>query len=164
MADAELKTLMLRAPVLKLAVAESLTCGHLQAMIGRISGASEFFLGGITAYALEQKVRHLGVNRLAAARVHGVSATVAEEMARGACRMFGSDLGVATTGHAEPSAADGVVNPFAWWALAHRRGTRCVMLRSGRVEYPGARRVAAQKKVAEAVFAALLAYLRETRG
>ena len=62
----DLKNLMLREPRLTLAVAESLTCGRLQARIGAISGASEFFLGGMTAYSLEQKVRHLGVDRAAA--------------------------------------------------------------------------------------------------
>ena len=43
-----------------LAVAESLTCGHLQALVGSVSGASDFFCGGVTAYNIDQKVRHLG--------------------------------------------------------------------------------------------------------
>ena len=117
----ELKALMLRAPRLTLATAESMTVGLVQAKVGGISGASEFFLGGITAYTLEQKVRHLAVNRAAARRVNCVSAQVAAEMARGACALFDSDLGVATTGYAEPSEVDGVAEPFAWWALARRR-------------------------------------------
>ena len=104
----ELKPLFLQKPRLTLAVAESLTCGHVQARVGAISGASEFFLGGITAYTLDQKVAHLGVNRAAAKRVDCVSAAVAREMARGACQLFGSDLGLATTGYAEPSAKAGV--------------------------------------------------------
>src|SRR5262245_8972886 len=98
----ELKRLMLEAPRLTLAAAESLTCGRVQARVGEISGASHFFLGGITAYSLDEKVRHLGVNRATARRVNSVSADVAEQMAQGVCRMFGSDLGVATTGYAEP--------------------------------------------------------------
>ena len=80
----DLKALMLREPRLTLAVAESLTCGRLQARIGAISGASDFFLGGVTAYSLDQKVRHLGVNRAGAAAVNSVSGAVAEQMARGA--------------------------------------------------------------------------------
>ena len=68
----ELKELLLRPPRLTLAVAESVTCGRVQARIGAISGASEFFLGGITAYSLEQKVRHLGVDRAAAVAVNAV--------------------------------------------------------------------------------------------
>jgi nicotinamide-nucleotide amidase len=163
MPTAELKSLLLQKPRLTLAAAESMTCGRVQAKVGEISGASEFFLGGLTAYSLEQKVRHLEVNRAAAKRVNCVSADVALEMARGVCRLFGSDLGVATTGYAEPSAAEGVTAPLAWWALAHRVRGRFVALRSGRVECPGAKRVAAQTIVAEAVMAELVAYLREIR-
>ncbi|MBI3885526.1 MAG: CinA family protein [Opitutae bacterium] len=55
----ELKRLLLREPRLTLAVAESLTCGHVQARIGEAAGASGYFLGGVTAYALEEKVKLL---------------------------------------------------------------------------------------------------------
>ena len=155
-----LKNLLLRKPKLTLAVAESLTCGRLQALIGEISGASEYFLGGITAYTLEHKVRHLGVDRATAKRVNSVSATVAEQMARGVGEMFGSHLGLATTGYAEPSKADGVQAPCAWWARAHRRRGKFVAVRSGRVECLGANRVQTQQIVAEAVLAELVEYLR----
>lgn len=158
---AELKAGMSRRPGATLAVAESLTCGQLQARIGEISGASNFFLGGITAYSLDQKVRHLGVTRAAARRVKCVSAAVAEEMARGACRLFGSEFGVATTGYAEPSTADNVPDPYAWWALAHRRRGRFLTVRSGRIECPGANRVDVQVIVAAAALGELVAYLRE---
>src|SRR3954469_9314645 len=118
-----LKPLILQKPRLTLAVAESITCGQIQARVGAISGASEFFLGGITAYSLDQKVRHLGIDRVAAKRVNSVSASVAVQMARGVCGFFGSDLGLATTGYAEPSTKPKIDEPFAWWALAHlRRG------------------------------------------
>jgi nicotinamide-nucleotide amidase len=160
----ELKELMLRAPRLTLAAAESITCGRVQARVGEISGASNFFLGGLTAYTLDQKVNLLGVGRAAARRANCVSAAVAEQMARGACTRFGSDLGVATTGYAEPSPAEGVGDPFAWWAIAHRRRGRWARVRSGRVECPGATRVDAQTFVADAVLAELIAYLRELRG
>lgn len=100
MIAAELKALVLRAPRLTLAAAESLTCGRVQACIGAVPGASEFFLGGVTAYSLAKKVKLLGVNRAAAKKVNSVSAEVAEQMARGVCALFGSDLGIATTGYA----------------------------------------------------------------
>ncbi len=160
----ELKTLMLRAPALTLAAAESMTCGRVQARVGEVSGASNFFLGGITAYTLDEKVMHLGVNRAAARKVNCVSAAVAEQMARGVCDLFGSDLGVATTGYAEPNAKLKVAEPFAWWAIAHRRREKFVTVRSGRVECPGAPRTDAQAFVADAVIAELIAYLRELRG
>ncbi|HUL55215.1 MAG TPA: CinA family protein [Opitutaceae bacterium] len=159
-----LKDLLLREPRLTLAVAESVTCGNLQAAIGTISGASEFFLGGLTAYTIDEKVRHLGVDRAHAEPVNAVSREVAEQMARGACTFFGSDLALATTGYAEPAAARGVLQPLAHWALAHRRADQTLVLRHGLVERPGAARVEMQEAVAAAALQALLEYLREFRG
>lgn len=47
-----------------LAVAESVTSGHLQAAISVAENASSFFQGGITAYNLGQKCRHLNIEPL----------------------------------------------------------------------------------------------------
>ena|ERR1700678_1872395 len=160
----DLKALMLRDPRLTLAVAESLTCGRLQARIGAISGASEFFLGGMTAYSLDEKVRHLGVKRGAAAAVNSVSKGVAEQMARGACVLFKADIGVATTGYTEVSAQWKVASPFAWWALARRKPRGGFEFASGRVDCPGLARVEVQERVAGAAFDALAAWLRGTAG
>lgn len=158
-----LKKLMLRRPRLTLAAAESLTCGQVAARIGAESGASSYFLGGVTAYALEQKVKLLGVNRAHARRVNCVSQRVAVEMAAGACALFGADLAVATTGYAELNPAAGVKAPQAWWALCHRkRGGKTVMI-SGFLEMSGATRAQAQARVAEEVLKKLAAYLREIR-
>ncbi len=155
---AALKALLLGSrPRRTLAVAESMTGGRLQARLTEISGASEFFLGGVTAYALDQKVAVLGVDRAHAAAVNCVSAQVAGEMALGVCRLFGADLGVATTGYAEPAPALGVTVPFAWIALAQGAAVR----RCWRWEGPGATRVEAQSRVAAAALAGLIAGLRE---
>ncbi len=158
-----LKELMLKKPPLTLAVAESVTAGHVQARVAAISGASEFFLGGITVYSLDQKVKHLGVNRAAAKRVNCVSSDVAEQMARGVCVLFGADLGVATTGYAEPSPVNGVSVPFAWWAVAWRGARGKFTMRHGRIECPGASRVETQTIVAQAIVAELETWLREVR-
>ena len=83
-----LKHLLLGPPPLTLAVAESMTGGRLQALVTAESGASAFFLGGITAYTLVQKTRHLGVDAVQAAAVDGVSAEVARAMARGVCALL----------------------------------------------------------------------------
>ncbi len=101
----------------KVAVAESLTVGRVQAALGRWSGASGYFAGGLTAYALEAKVRLLGVDATHAVDVNAVSAQVAIEMAAGAARLFHAEFGVATTGYAEPDAARGVAHPCAWVAV-----------------------------------------------
>ena len=158
----ELKSLMLLEPRLTLAVAESVTSGRLQARIGAISGASEFFLGGITAYSLEQKVRLLGVERAGAEAVNCVSGLVAEQMARGACVLFGADVGVATTGYAEPSAKWDVEEPFAWWGLARRLPGGSFEALWGRVDCTGLPRVEVQERVAAAALEALVGWVRAT--
>ncbi len=160
----ELKALLRRAPRLTLAVAESLTAGQVQARLGAISGASEFFLGGITAYTLEQKARHLGVDLRAAKKVNGVSPEIARQMALGAAKLFGSDLAVATTGYAEPSKERGVREPFAHWAWVHRRRGRIVAAADGMVVGAGLRRAEMQAAVTDVVLAELLAYVRALRG
>ena len=159
----DLKDLMRQKPRLTLAVAESLTCGRLQARVGLISGASEFFLGGITAYTLDQKVRHLAVDRSGAAEVNCVSAAVAEQMAAGVCDLFSAEIGVATTGYAEPSAEWNVLHPFGWWATAYRKPGERIRTRSGLVECEGAGRAAAQERIADAAMTALVAWLEEIR-
>lgn len=158
----ELKELMLREPRSTLAVAESLTCGNVQAYLGRISGASEFFLGGITAYTLEQKVKHLGVDRVQAEAVNCVSAEIAEQMARGVAHSFGADLALATTGYAEPSDEYSVAVPFAWWALA-RRDREAWSVESHRVDCPDTDRVGVQSKITIAAISGLLKHLRSAK-
>jgi len=93
--------------------------------------------------------------------VNSVSSRVAEQMASGACRLFGSDVGVATTGYAEPYPDRMVEVPFAWWGLARRLPSGEFAVSSGRVECPGLSRVEVQEKVAAAALAALSALLRE---
>ena len=159
----ELKELMLRPTRLTLGISESITCGWIQARIGAVPGASDFFLGGLTAYQLEQKVRHLGVDRATANTVNAVSAAVAEQMAVGTCTFFKSDLALATTGYAEPCAAQSVTEPFAFWALAQVRPDALPILRSGRVDCAGANRVQAQQRVADAVLGELVKYLIKFR-
>ena len=157
---ARLKPLMLGGATganLTLAVAESLTCGNLQARIGAISGASNFFLGGITAYTLEQKIRHLGVTRELAAPVNCVSGQVAIAMAQGARRLFAADIALATTGYAEPDPAQAIARPFAWIALAAAAGKTLAR----RIDCPAALpRVAVQQHIAAAASDMLLDFLQ----
>lgn len=159
----ELKELLLREPRWTVASADSLTCGRVQAKIGSVSGASAYLQGGLTAYNLEQKVKLLGVDRAEAEASDCVSQAVAEQMAEGACRLFGSDLAVAATGFAEPNLARGIKVPMAWWAVRHELGDGRAVARSGVVEVPGAVRTQVQDAVAAAVLGQLVIYLREAR-
>jgi nicotinamide-nucleotide amidase len=162
-AAAELRKLMLHRPALTLVVAESLTAGQVQARIAAVSGASDYFLGGVTAYTLEQKVKLLGVSRAHAKAVDCVSQRVAVEMAVGVAKLFGADLAIATTGYAEPAPKKKVRTPHAWWAICHRHRSGAAVMLSGLVEVPGADRVTVQARVAETVLAELVKYLRESR-
>ena len=136
----------------KVAAAESLTVGRVQAELGRLSGASGYFAGGVTAYEIAAKVRLLGVEEAHAREMNAVSERVAVEMALGAAKMFNADIGVATTGYAEPDAARGVTEPFAWVAVARSAGEA----RTARV-YGGAAlvREAMQARVAAAALGLL---------
>jgi len=160
-----LKPLMLGGATgarLTLAVAESLTCGRLQSRIGALSGASGFFLGGITAYTLGQKIRHLGVPRELAGPVNCVSEQVALAMARGARRLFGADIALATTGYAETVLEQKIARPFAWIALDAGGAGGTAIAR--RVDCPATlTRCAVQQRVAVAACDMLLEYLASLR-
>lgn len=156
----ELKELFLAAPKLTLAVAESLTSGRLQSRIGAISGASNFFLGGLTAYSLEQKVGLLKVDRAEATATNCVSEQVALQMAKGVRALFGADVGVATTGYAEPYPEQGVKDPFAWWAVSRAVPGGEPVATTGKISCPGLNRVEVQERVAQAAYDALLKSLR----
>jgi len=158
-----LKKLFLEYPRLTLGVAESLTGGQVQARIVAIPGASEFFLGGITAYALAQKQRHLGVDRATAQAVNGVSAEVARQMARGACALFGADLGIATTGYAEAAPEFGAPAPCVYWAICHLLPDNSGNLRDGFLGFQGLSRVDVQEAAAAALCRELAAYLSAWR-
>ncbi|MBM3865850.1 MAG: CinA family protein [Verrucomicrobia bacterium] len=156
----EVRIRLLGPPRRSLAVAESLTGGRLQALITGVSGASACFLGGVCAYTVPQKVRLLGVDAAHATEVDGVSARVAGEMALGACRLFGADWGVATTGYAAPAPARGVTHAGAWLAVATTGPAGPTVLAQRRVEFPGRSRQEAQQAVAEAALALLLEFLK----
>ncbi len=143
------------------AFAESLTTGNLQSMLGATSGASNFFEGGITTYNLEQKVRFLGIDRDHAAQVNSVSRRVAEEMARGVCLRFDSNIGVGTTGYAEPDPSRAVDAPFAWFAIWRRNGRTesGEIIVSEMVKGPGLGRNEMQRHVAMRALTALLEHV-----
>ncbi len=111
---------------LTLAVAESVTCGHLQAAFSHIEDTTQFFQGGITAYNLGQKARLLRVEPIAAERSNCVSEAVAVQMARAAARLFLADVGVGITGYASEVPELGIRSLFAHFAVVkHGRVLLC---------------------------------------
>jgi len=93
---------MLRPLGLKLAVAESCTGGLVSHRITNVPGSSDYFLGGITAYAYEAKVKLLGVSWDTLTRYGAVSRETVLEMARGARSKLEADIGVSVSGIAGP--------------------------------------------------------------
>lgn len=102
-----------------IAVAESVTSGLLQLALSQAENAAEFYQGGITAYNLGQKSRHLIVEPVHALSVNSVSEKVAMEMALNVCSLFTSDWGVGITGYASP-VPESKNKLFAYYAIAHK--------------------------------------------
>ena len=98
---------LLRTRSATVAVAESLTGGLLGAALTEEAGASDYFAGAAVAYATEAKGSVLGVDAGLLADPGPVSEEVAGQMAEGAARLFGADLGLATTGVAGPAEQNG---------------------------------------------------------
>ena len=94
---------MLRDKKLTLGVAESVTGGLVAGRLTAIAGASEVFRGGVVSYSSDVKFDLLGVTRGPV-----VSESAAKEMAIGARKILGSDIGLALTGVAGPTEQDGV--------------------------------------------------------
>lgn len=114
---------VLSARGLKLAAAESCTGGLVADRITNIPGASEYFMGGVVAYAYEAKVNILGVS-WDTLHAHGaVSEETVREMARGAQKIFGVDIAVSVSGIAGPGGGlpEKPVG-LAWFGLSTNTG------------------------------------------
>jgi len=87
---------------LKLATAESCTGGLIADRITNVPGSSEYFRGGIVAYAYEAKVALLDVSWDTLRAYGAVSQETVIEMARGARMALGAALAVSVSGIAGP--------------------------------------------------------------
>ena len=93
---------MLQARHLKLAVAESCTGGLLGAALTGVPGASNWFAGGVIAYANSVKTGLLGVQEATLAQHGAVSKETVLQMASGACKTLGAEVGLSISGIAGP--------------------------------------------------------------
>lgn len=120
-----------------ISTAESCTGGRIAAAITARSGASGYYEGGVVAYQNEVKERLLGVPHGMIETKGVVSREVAEEMVRGACRLFHTDYALASTGYAEPWEGHEVEIWVAWGCEAevHSRCLREDWGRVGNVEF-----------------------------
>ncbi|HLF73364.1 MAG TPA: CinA family protein [Anaerolineales bacterium] len=93
---------LLRERSLKLATAESCTGGLIGNRLTDIPGSSEYFLGGVVAYAYEAKAALLGVSWDTLNSRGAVSQETALEMAHGVRGALTADVAVSVTGIAGP--------------------------------------------------------------
>jgi nicotinamide-nucleotide amidase len=113
---------MLVESELTVACAESLTAGGLASRLADVPGASAYLAGAVVAYAPEAKRRLLGVSGETLSRDGTVSEASALEMARGVRALFGTDVGISTTGVAGPDELEGHPPGELWVAVASEGG------------------------------------------
>lgn len=122
---------------LTLAAAESCTGGLVADRITNIPGASEYFIGGVVAYAYEAKVNLLDVSWDTLNTRGAVSEEVVREMARGAQKIFNADIAVSVSGVAGPGGGT-IEKPvgFTWLGLVAKEGewARNFIWDGGRIE------------------------------
>ena len=116
-----------------LAVAESVTAGQLQVAFSLAEGATQIFQGGITAYNIGQKSRHLLIDPIHAGNCNCVSEKVADQMAAHVVSLFSADWGIAITGYASPVPEQNIHELFAHYAIYYRG--KCV--KHERITSPG---------------------------
>jgi nicotinamide-nucleotide amidase len=92
---------LLRQRQLTLGLAESVTGGLVAARLTGVAGASDVLRGSIVSYASDVKFDLLGVTEGPV-----VTPEAAAEMAAGARRVLGADIGLALTGVAGPAAQE----------------------------------------------------------
>lgn len=96
---------LLRRKGLRLATAESCTGGLIGHRITNVPGSSTYYIGGVTSYAYEAKVRLLGVQWETLERYGAVSRETVLEMALGVRRLLAADIGLSVSGIAGPGGA-----------------------------------------------------------
>lgn len=115
-----------------LSVAESCTGGSISARFTAMEGASNYYLGGVTAYDNSVKIAMLGVEAKDLETYGAVSSQVAEQMAIGVRLRTGSDFAIATTGIAGPGGgSDEKPVGSVWIAIAWPDGVRSQLMRFG---------------------------------
>jgi PncC family amidohydrolase len=145
---------LLRQRGLKLAVAESCTGGLIGHRITNVPGSSDYFTGGVIAYANAAKVKLLGISWITLNTFGAVSRETVLEMAAGARRSLGADIAVSVSGIAGPGGGlPGKPVGTVWIGLATPDGNRANVF-----HFPGDRE---QNKAAasDAALTMLLNYL-----
>ncbi|MEY8493420.1 CinA family protein [Lachnospiraceae bacterium 29-91] len=93
---------LLKTQDLTITAAESCTGGMIAGTLVNVAGASDVFGESYVTYSNEAKHRLVGVNEETLKQFGAVSEETAYEMAAGAARAAGADVGLSSTGIAGP--------------------------------------------------------------
>jgi nicotinamide-nucleotide amidase len=118
--DLDIISKILIARIESVSIAESVTAGLIQARLSLAKEAMMFFHGGITAYNLGQKTKHLAIDPIIAERSNCVSSEIAAQMALNVSKLFNSTWGIAVTGYAAPVPQLKVRECFCHFAIAYQ--------------------------------------------
>ena len=146
----------LRELGLSLAVAESCTGGLAGSRITDVAGSSDYFLGGVIAYANSAKEELLSVRTESLVKYGAVSEQVAREMAAGVRCALGADVGLAITGVAGPGGGTAEKPVGLMWLAVSAEGaekTRRLLLQGDRK--------ANKEAATEAMLVLLIEFLEE---
>jgi len=114
----------------KLVVAESCTGGLVSHRITNVAGSSEYYIGGVCAYAYEAKRSLLGVKPKTLKKYGAVSRETVLEMSIGARKLFSKEIpfenliGISISGIAGPGGGlPGKPVGLVWMSLSSDKGT-----------------------------------------
>lgn len=91
---------------LTIATAESITGGLVAKMITDVPGSSEILKESFITYAIDAKIKILGVDKSIIDKYGVVSKEVAEDMAKKLKKLTKRDICISTTGNAGPTVCD----------------------------------------------------------
>lgn len=114
---------LFRGTGMTLSAAESCTGGMISSLITSVPGASEYYLGSVTSYAVAIKESVLGVRPEIVNKYGVVSSEVAAAMAEGVRKLTGSTYSVATTGLAGPAGDERNPVGTVWIGVSGPNGT-----------------------------------------
>jgi nicotinamide-nucleotide amidase len=123
--EAEPVIAALRARHATLALAESCTGGTIAALLTNVPGAGEVIRGGFVTWTDEAKARCLDIDPALITEHGAVSPEVASEMALGAKRALGAEVGLAITG-IEGKPKDGRPSGLTYICIITPDGRRCI--------------------------------------
>lgn len=113
-------------------VAESCTAGQLGMTFTSVAGSSDYFLGGMTAYANDVKINQLGVEESVIDEYGAVSDVCAVAMATACRKLFTSDYALAITGIAGPGGGtDEKPVGTTYVAIASAQGSKAKLFKLG---------------------------------